>query len=122
MLNEKIVAGEKTVHTISSPRIFDGHNDFMLRVLRGSVTIDDAVSGVTTGQIDLPRAAKGGFGGGFFAIWVPDSDMNAHSNDKQMAHATYDLPLPDRIGWDDAIRSVVSEVAIFTRLAAAGFH
>ena len=68
-----------------------------------SITIDDAVTGVTAGQIDFPRAAKGGFGGGFFAIWVPDSDMNAHSNDKQMAHATYDIPLPDPIGWDDAI-------------------
>jgi len=55
----------------STPPIFDGHNDTILRMIRGEVTPEALVAGLDSGHIDLPRARAGGFGGGFFAIFVP---------------------------------------------------
>ena len=59
-----------------SPRrvpIFDGHNDVLLRLHRRASA--DAVTaflkGEDKGHLDLPKARKGGFAGGLFAIFVP---------------------------------------------------
>src|SRR5579885_2345973 len=57
---------------ISMPPVFDGHNDTLLHLYfpeRGngrSFFIESE-----KGHLDLPRARKGGFGGGFFAIFPP---------------------------------------------------
>jgi membrane dipeptidase len=59
--------------------VFDGHNDVLLR-LWSKKTADpekDFVNGDGLGQLDLPRMIKGGFAGGFFAIFVPSpNDLN----------------------------------------------
>jgi len=52
--------------------VFDGHNDVLLR-LGGP---DGGGPGSffernDQGHLDLPRAREGGFGGGFFAVWIP---------------------------------------------------
>jgi membrane dipeptidase len=54
------------------PVVFDGHNDVLLR-LGGR---DGGCPGAffergEKGHLDLPRAREGGFGGGFFAVWIP---------------------------------------------------
>lgn len=54
------------------PVVFDGHNDVLLR-LGGP---DGGGPGAffergDRGHLDLPRARDGGFGGGFFAVWIP---------------------------------------------------
>lgn len=53
-------------------RIFDGHNDTILRLYQAE---DNGVDSFFTrgkgGHIDLPRAIEGGLGGGFFAMFVP---------------------------------------------------
>ena len=53
--------------------IFDGHNDALLRLHRRAAT--DAASaflkGEDKGHLDLPKAQRGGFAGGLFAIFVP---------------------------------------------------
>ncbi len=54
------------------PVVFDGHNDVLLR-LGGP---DGGGPGAffergEKGHLDLPRARDGGFGGGFFAVWIP---------------------------------------------------
>lgn len=54
------------------PVVFDGHNDVLLR-LGGR---DGGGPGAffergDQGHLDLPRAREGGFGGGFFAVWIP---------------------------------------------------
>ena len=54
------------------PVVFDGHNDVLSRL--GSP--DGGGPGAffkrgDQGHLDLPRAREGGFGGGFFAVWVP---------------------------------------------------
>ncbi|HZO73172.1 MAG TPA: dipeptidase [Ktedonobacteraceae bacterium] len=54
------------------PPIFDGHNDTLLHLYfpeRGSGRSFFIES--EKGHLDLPRARKGGFGGGFFAIFPP---------------------------------------------------
>ncbi len=55
--------------------VFDGHNDTLLNLHvpeRGQGRSFFVESDV--GHIDLPRARRGGFGGGFFAIFVPPVD------------------------------------------------
>ncbi len=54
--------------------VFDGHNDTLVQIYMspraaGRSFFDEADA--SKGHIDLPRARKGGMGGGFFAIWTP---------------------------------------------------
>lgn len=76
--------------------VFDGHNDLVLRLLRGDITADDVASGLPDGHIDKPRAQKGGFGGGMFAIFVPSPGDQALRHD-EMRNPPYDIPLPDQV-------------------------
>ena len=54
------------------PVVFDGHNDVLLRLGGpdggGPGSFFERNDG---GHLDLPRAREGGFGGGFFAVWIP---------------------------------------------------
>jgi membrane dipeptidase len=61
---------------VPSPKpipIFDGHNDALLRLhMRGGPDAAEAfLKGEDKGHLDLPKARKGGFAGGLFAIFVP---------------------------------------------------
>src|SRR6266496_1579617 len=53
--------------------IFDGHNDVLLR-LHQDPERDFRVD-ADTGHLDLPRALRGGFAGGFFACFVPGPEQ-----------------------------------------------
>jgi membrane dipeptidase len=57
---------------VSGFPIFDGHNDTLLDLYRpergGGRSFFERSD---KGHIDLPRAKEGGFGGGFFAVFVP---------------------------------------------------
>ena len=54
------------------PVVFDGHNDVLDRLggPDGGGPSEFFERG-DQGHLDLPRAREGGFGGGFFAVWVP---------------------------------------------------
>lgn len=54
------------------PVIFDGHNDTVLSL---TGTGRSFLKRSTEGHIDLPRAQKGGLGGGFFAIFLRDPEL-----------------------------------------------
>ena len=61
------------------PPVFDGHNDTVLSIARVGRSFfergtadTDAFAGGAGGHLDLPRAREGNFGGGFFAVYVPD--------------------------------------------------
>lgn len=90
-----------------APRIFDGHNDTLLRILRGQIAPEDVAKGLPDGHICLPRARQGGFGGGFFAIFVP-SPADKAVRYEIMEHPPYDLPLPEPLSqpeaWDFVMR------------------
>lgn len=103
----------------TTPPIFDGHNDLLLRLLGGAVTASGVTNGLGSGHIDLPRAQAGGFGGGFFAIFVPSPATSGDSMEA-MSLPQYDLPLPEMIPQPEALDTTWRGVEAFEALAAAG--
>jgi len=84
--------------------IFDGHNDFLLRLLkepenRARIWLD----GDGTGHLDLPRMKAGGFAGGFFAIYIP-SPGDFSDIDAVMDNPPYALDLPAPVPLEQAQR------------------
>jgi membrane dipeptidase len=62
--------------------IFDGHNDTLTHLYlpergKGRSFFEES----NIGQIDLPRAIKGGFAGGIFSIFTPTPKSSAEAND-----------------------------------------
>ncbi len=75
--------------------VFDGHNDFLLRLLRDPENRETIwLKGEGKGHLDLPRMKKGGFAGGFFAIYIASPKPDAPDLDAMMDDPPYDLPLP----------------------------
>ncbi len=90
---------------------FDGHNDTLLRLQENESTgLQQFFRESTTGHIDLPRAHKGKFGGGFFAVFTPNENYEV-APDKFVTGNSYDLPLPPQIDQQMAL-------AFTTRVAA----
>ncbi len=54
--------------TAETVTVFDGHNDVLLKLHSNGGSFFERG---TDGHLDLPRAREGGFGGGFFAVFVP---------------------------------------------------
>ncbi|MDT8857929.1 dipeptidase [Paracoccaceae bacterium Fryx2] len=84
--------------------VFDGHNDFLLRLLRNPENRDRIwLTGEGDGHLDLPRMQRAGFAGGFFAIYIPSPMADDAPDFEAMMDAPpYDLPLPALIGADAA--------------------
>jgi len=103
-----------------APLVFDGHNDVLLKLYRegGRAAVGSFASG-RGGHIDLPRARKGGFGGGFFAIFVPPADTQSDRH-TEMNEPEYDLPLPPAIAADEAIGTVMAQASLLLQLEASG--
>lgn len=99
--------------------VFDGHNDLVLRVLRGDVSAEGVAAGLPDGHIDRPRAGQGGFGGGMFAIFVP-SPGNKADRHEEMRDPPYDIPLPEPIPESDAAQWTERGFAALDALAEAG--
>ncbi|WP_228854440.1 dipeptidase [Desulfomarina profundi] len=101
----------------SSPLIYDGHNDLVLRLLEISESERYCLffKGRQEGHLDLPRIKKGGFGGGFFALYI--SSRNKDDDDSgDMMGPEYDLPLPEEIPVHIALPTILAEVAVLSRL------
>jgi len=100
--------------------MFDGHNDVLLKLFSAgtSAAREGFINGYD-GHIDLPKAAQGGFGGGFFAIYVP-SPHDDNDIIERMSGASYDLPLPAPIDQGDALKVVMAQAAILSRLEQDG--
>ena len=66
-------AGDAPAGAVPVP-VFDGHNDVLTRLLMagGTGAADAFLTGLPL-HLDLPRARRGGFAGGLFALWVPSS-------------------------------------------------
>jgi membrane dipeptidase len=61
-------------------RVFDGHNDALSRLLSGdSGAPDGFLGGDGEGHLDLPRAERGGFAGGCFAVFTAAPPEDAHA-------------------------------------------
>lgn len=103
------------------PVIFDGHNDVLLKLYKaGGLSAAETFGTGMPGAIDLPKAQVGGFGGGFFAVYIP-SPVDLDLKFSEMNKPKYDLPLPDAIDWDDAIPVAMSVISVLFDLERRGF-
>ena len=84
---------------------FDGHNDILLRLYSQPENRDSIwLTGEGRGHLDLPRMQKGGFAGGFFAIYIPSPPVaDGIDHMELMEHPPYHLPLSDLIADHDAL-------------------
>jgi membrane dipeptidase len=101
--------------------IFDGHNDVLLALYER-----DRGEGVTffdhseKGHLDLPRARAGGFGGGFFAVYVPPDPTEPKPARTDMpSTGTFEMPLPPPLGLAYAQRVALAMSALLFRTEAA---
>jgi membrane dipeptidase len=75
--------------------VFDGHNDVVLRIEEGRSFVDES----SEGHIDLPRARRGGFAGGLFAVFVAGPTPEEPPEEPT---GPYALPLPPPLDPDHA--------------------
>jgi membrane dipeptidase len=85
--------------------VFDGHNDFLLRLIAPGAE-PDAIwqpREPAKGHIDLHRMRAGGMVGGLFAVYVPSPAADLPPDiDSLMQVVPYDLPLPPPVPQDRA--------------------
>lgn len=78
---------------------FDGHNDFVLRLMKTPAPCDETWLGTgEMGHMDLTRMKEAGFAGGMFAIFVPPLGARKPPDFKAlMAHPPYAMPMPPQM-------------------------
>ncbi|MEM9524653.1 MAG: peptidase M19, partial [Pseudomonadota bacterium] len=80
-----------------SPVIFDGHNDVLSGIFcAGGMSAASTFLEGRQGAIDAVKMRAGGFGGGFFAIYVPSS-ASSDFRQQEMTKPRYDLPLSEPV-------------------------
>lgn len=102
-----------------NPVVFDGHNDLLFQMWMGKSSVAQVMEGGAATHIDVPRAQAGGFGGGFFAIFVP-GQLDGPAMFAAMAQPTFDLPLPDPISWAEGARVTLAQMILLKQLETAG--
>ena len=102
------------------PLIFDGHNDVLSRMYRAGERADVSpfING-RDGAVDVPKAQAGGFGGGFFAIYIPSENRGDNYSDG-MSSPTYDVPLPAPLEISAATTVAFGQASILIRLQEQG--
>lgn len=104
----------------NSPFVFDGHNDVLSRMLATSPpSYATAFEAGWDGHVDVPKARTGGFGAGFFAVYVSSGGLGGNILEL-MQQDRYDLPLPDPLLLEDAGRAAWQQVNILKFLEARG--
>ncbi|MGP4074267.1 dipeptidase [Halobacillus sp. K22] len=76
-------------------KLIDGHNDTLLNYMDQTSGFD-FLKESKTGHLDLIRAKKSGFSGGFFAIFTPNPVSPPHISNF-ITDKGYFMPLPDQI-------------------------
>jgi membrane dipeptidase len=102
--------------------IFDGHNDTLPHLKeRGGVR--SFLTRNEEGHLDLPRAREAGFGGGFFAIFVPSPTVDYSVSPKPdlliRTKNGYEVKLADPIDFDYAYEFTNEVIASLFRLEEA---
>ncbi|WP_134496980.1 dipeptidase [Microvirga pakistanensis] len=99
--------------------VFDGHNDVLLRLMRGRLQPEKAfLEGDNIGHLDWPRMRQGGFFGGFFAVYVPSEELGVDV-DTLMTRSEYDVPLPPVLDLGPSQRVTVQMASILIRIERA---
>lgn len=92
--------------------VFDGHNDVLLRLWlkTGGDPVADFLDGDGQGHLDLPRMKKGGFAGGFFAIFASADSEDLPDDDD------VNPPLAGQIAQAPALRKTVEMASLLLRI------
>jgi membrane dipeptidase len=78
--------------------VFDGHNDVLSRLLRGGPDAPAGfLSGDGDGHLDLPRAERGGFAGGCFAVFTGSPPEDAYETGAYFAAIDQARALPEAL-------------------------
>lgn len=103
----------------NEPPIFDGHNDSLQSIyLPDKGERRSYFDRNTQGHIDLPRMREGGFGGGFFAVFVPSSSSTGKfpGADSDATETAYEMPIASRIDVTYAQELTIKGTACLFRL------
>ena len=99
---------------VSQYPVFDGHNDTLLDLYRpdrgGGRSFFERSD---KGHIDLPRAREGGFGGGFFAVFVPPPPGSPRP---EPTGPSADRPLPPPLELGYAQQTALAMTGLLFRL------
>ncbi len=99
--------------------VFDGHNDVLLRLMRGRIQPEKAfLEGDNIGHLDWPRMKQGGMFGGFFAVYVSSEEMGVDI-DALMARPEYDVPLPPMLDLASSQKVTVHMASLLIRIERA---
>ncbi|MBD2745302.1 dipeptidase [Microvirga sp. BT688] len=99
--------------------VFDGHNDVLLRLMRGKIQPEQAfLEGDNIGHLDWPRMKQGGLIGGFFAVYVPSESVGVDV-DELMAQAQYDVPLSSPLPLPTSQQVTAHMAALLIRIERA---
>ncbi|HEU5434715.1 MAG TPA: dipeptidase [Thermomicrobiales bacterium] len=103
--------------------IFDGHNDTLLNLPETGRSFFERSE---AGHIDLPRARAGGLAGGFFAVFIPDPEVEpaapadaadvGEMADQMASHYTDPDAMPPAMSLDYAQREALRTMARLFRL------
>ncbi len=93
--------------------VFDGHNDVVLRLGESRSFLEES----SEGHLDLPRARRGGFAGGLFAIFVSGPEEGAMGGKPEGA---YSFPLAPEIPTELAVSRADELEEILRGLEAEG--
>ena len=97
---------------------FDGHNDALLRLWRKETDgVAAYLEGNGKGQLDLPRAIKGGMVGGLYAIFVPSQGSKPEPEPKPDEPSAHDFPVPPPPELTHAQRATIEMVSLLLRIA-----
>lgn len=94
-------------------KVFDGHNDVVLRLENGRSFVEESEEG----HIDLPRARRGGFAGGLFAVFVPGPERGDMGGKPE---GPYEFPLAPSIEYEFARGRTETLVGILRGLDEEG--
>ncbi|MGP2494034.1 dipeptidase [Mesorhizobium sp. PUT5] len=100
--------------------VFDGHNDTLLQLYRSPEQDKEKLfmqGAPASWHIDLPRARKGGFAGGMFAIFSPSPEKAGLS---APTAPSSDEKLPPDLPMKEARVSMLGMASILFRLERAG--
>jgi membrane dipeptidase len=96
--------------------VFDGHNDVLLRLWlkKAGDPVEAFLKGDGEGHMDLPRMIKGGFAGGFFAIFVPSPEDKDWTDDEEA-----NPPPANQVGQLAALATTVGMASLLFRIEEA---
>jgi membrane dipeptidase len=97
--------------------IIDGHNDVLLRLYRhgGADAPRAFLEGESRGQLDFPKAQRGGFAGGLFAIFVPPSEPKKDEG-KTPSGTEIGAPMPPGVELLPAQKAVFGMLSLLLRI------